>query len=126
MDYSTKLFKYRSAGVREYWLVDPDKNRIMVWNFEHEDAGDYTFSDSVKAGIYDDLSIDFLQLKTQDSHTDQRKSPADAGLFLCPVICKNFYFLYSVSPFPDIYCASFLEPNVIVSVLSTYCPLSAR
>lgn len=59
MDYSTKLFKYRSAGVREYWLVDPDKNRIMVWNFEHEDTGDYTFSDSVKAGIYDDLSIDF-------------------------------------------------------------------
>lgn len=59
MDYSTKLFKYCSAGVREYWLVDPDKNRIMVWNFEHEDTGDYTFSDSVKAGIYDDLSIDF-------------------------------------------------------------------
>lgn len=62
MDYSIKLFKYRSAGVREYWIVDPDKNRIMVWNFESEDTGDYTFSDSVKAGIYEDLSIDFGQL----------------------------------------------------------------
>ena len=30
MDYYTKLFKYRTAGVREYWLVDPDKNRILV------------------------------------------------------------------------------------------------
>lgn len=62
MDYFTKLFKYRTAGVREYWIVDPDKNRITVYNFEAEDTGDYTFSDSVKAGIYPDLSIDFGQL----------------------------------------------------------------
>ena len=36
MDYFTKLFKYRTADVREYWLVDPDKNRILVYNFESE------------------------------------------------------------------------------------------
>ena len=59
MDYYTKLFKYRTAGVREYWIVDPEKNRILVYNFESEDTGDYTFSDSVKSGIYEDLSIDF-------------------------------------------------------------------
>lgn len=59
MDYHTKLFKYRTAGVREYWLVDPDKNRIMVWNFETEDTSEYTFSDSVKSGIYPDLYINF-------------------------------------------------------------------
>lgn len=59
MDYSIKLFKYRSAGVREYWIVDPDKNRIMVWNFESEDTEEYTFTDSVKAGIYENLEIDF-------------------------------------------------------------------
>ncbi len=62
MDYYTKLFKYRTAGVREYWIVDPDKNRIMIWNFESEDTGEYTFSDSIKAGIYNDFSIDFSQL----------------------------------------------------------------
>ena len=33
MDYLTKLFKYRTAGVREYWIVDPEKNRITVYNF---------------------------------------------------------------------------------------------
>lgn len=62
MDYFTKLFKYRTAGVREYWLVDPDKNRILVYSFETEDTTEYSFSDSVRAGIYEDFSIDFSQL----------------------------------------------------------------
>lgn len=62
MDYFTKLFKYRTAGVREYWIVDPEKNRVLVYNFESEDTGDYTFSDSIKAGIYDDLYIDFSNI----------------------------------------------------------------
>lgn len=62
MDYYTKLFKYRTAGVREYWIVDPDKNRILVYNFESEDTGDYSFNDSVKAGIYPDFSIDFSDI----------------------------------------------------------------
>lgn len=62
MDYYTKLFKYHTAGVREYWIVDPDKNRILLYNFESEDTGDYTFSDSVKAGIHEDLHIDFSLL----------------------------------------------------------------
>ena len=62
MDYFTKLFKYRTAGVREYWLVDPDKNRILVYNFELEDTGDYSFSDSVQSGIYSDFAIDFSKL----------------------------------------------------------------
>ena len=62
MDYYTKLFKYRTAEVREYWIVDPEKNRITVYNFESEDTTEYTFADLVKAGIYEDLSIDFSQL----------------------------------------------------------------
>lgn len=62
MDYFTKLFKYRTAGVREYWIVDPDKDRILVYNFEAEDTGDYTFSDSIKAGIYDNLYINFSDI----------------------------------------------------------------
>ena len=61
MDYYIKLFKYRAAGIREYWIVDPDKNRIMIYNFDNEDTSDYTFSDIVKAGIYEDFSIDFSQ-----------------------------------------------------------------
>lgn len=62
MDYAIKLFKYRSAGVREYWIVDPEKNRIMVHNFVNEDIGEFSFTDNVPSGIYDSLSIDFSQL----------------------------------------------------------------
>lgn len=63
MDYFTKLFKYRSAGVREYWIVDPMKNRIMVYVFEEDIMEEYTFSDKVKVSIYDDLEIDFSEIE---------------------------------------------------------------
>ena len=63
MDCSTKLFKYRTAGVREYWIVDPAKERITVWDFENDDTADYTFKDKVKAGIYSDLYIDFGKME---------------------------------------------------------------
>ncbi|WP_394924167.1 Uma2 family endonuclease [uncultured Robinsoniella sp.] len=59
MDYYTKLFKYRTAGVREYWIVDASKNLITVYDFEHDDVGQYSFSDTIKAGIYNDLYLDF-------------------------------------------------------------------
>lgn len=62
MDYFTKLFKYRTAGVREYWIVDPEKDRILVYNFSNEKTGDYTFSDSVKVGIYEDFYINFADI----------------------------------------------------------------
>lgn len=62
MDYYTKLFKYRTAGVREYWLVDPEKNLILVYNFEKEYSEQYTLQDCVKSGIYEDLTIDFREI----------------------------------------------------------------
>lgn len=62
INYSTKLFKYYDSGVREYWIVDYLKNRIWVYDFEKENFGDYTFSDTVKVGIFDDLEINFSEL----------------------------------------------------------------
>lgn len=62
MDYYKKLFKYRTAGVREYWVVDYEKNRIMIYNFEDNIIGECTFSDKIKAGIYDDFEIDFSEI----------------------------------------------------------------
>lgn len=33
MDYYKKLLKYSTAGVREYWIVDFERNRITVYDF---------------------------------------------------------------------------------------------
>lgn len=62
MDYFVKLFKYRTAGVREYWIVDSDKDRILIYNFESEDTLEYSFSDTVKVNIYEDLLLDFSKM----------------------------------------------------------------
>ena len=53
MDYFRKLFKYNSAGVREYWIVDPIKELVTVYNFEQETMEQYAFGEDVPAGIYE-------------------------------------------------------------------------
>ena len=62
MDYSVKLFKYRTTGVREYWIVDPDKKRILVYDLESEDMNEYTFAQAVPSVIYAGFSIDFQKI----------------------------------------------------------------
>lgn len=62
MDYYRKLFKYRAAGVREYWIVDAERNLVTVYDFENDSAANYTFRDSVPAGIYPGFAIDFSAL----------------------------------------------------------------
>lgn len=57
MDYFTKLFKYRTAGVREYWIVDPAKEMVTVYRFEKETMEEYSFEEDVPAGIYEDFAI---------------------------------------------------------------------
>ncbi len=57
MDYFTKLFKYRTAGVREYWIVDPIKQRVTVYFFEKECVEEYPFGTDVPVGIYEDVTI---------------------------------------------------------------------
>lgn len=59
-DYITKLNLYSSAGVREYWIVDPQHGKIHVYNMEKDNftLNNYTFSDEIKAGIYKDFTID--------------------------------------------------------------------
>ena len=58
IDYFIKLFKYRTAGVKEYWIVDPDKNRVTVYNFATDDGGEYALTDEIPVGIFDgDLKI---------------------------------------------------------------------
>ncbi len=58
MDYGIKLFKYRTAGVREYWIVNPSMRTVNVYDFEN-DAGttQYSFDDKISVCIYKDFNI---------------------------------------------------------------------
>ncbi len=59
MDRKIKLFKYRTAGVREYWIVDPAERTVEVHHFSRDEEKTYTFQETVPAGIYEDFAIDF-------------------------------------------------------------------
>lgn len=62
-DYIVKLNKYQTAGVREYWIIDPEKKRIMVYKFETQDYDMYSFNDTIRVGIYPDLEINFSEME---------------------------------------------------------------
>ncbi len=64
MDYYTKLTLYRTAGVREYWIVDPQRQVILVYDMEHgEGPVIRSFNDSISVMIYPGFSVDFSLLK---------------------------------------------------------------
>ena len=66
MDYWVKLFKYRTAGVREYWIVNPMKSTVQVYSFEgEEDSMQFSFSDTIKSCIYEDLEIKISELLSE-------------------------------------------------------------
>ena len=63
-DMTIKKEKYKKAGVREYWMVDVENERIIVHRFEKGDIVNvYTFDDIVSVGIFDgDCMIDFVEI----------------------------------------------------------------
>lgn len=63
IDYTTKLFKYRSAGVREYWIVDEEKSRVMVYNFALDEMNEYSFSEDIPASLFNDFTIRISNLE---------------------------------------------------------------
>lgn len=58
MDYNIKNGIYAQAGVREYWIVDPVKERVTTYHYEVDAAPViHTFDQDIPIGIYDSLSI---------------------------------------------------------------------
>lgn len=65
-DMGIKLAKYINANVREYWIVDLEKERIIVYDIEHDiQTMVYTFDSQVPVGIWNgECVVDFAEIKT--------------------------------------------------------------
>lgn len=63
-DMYLKLQKYASAGVREYWMIDPECQKVIVYDLEHEAfPAIYGFKDVIPVRIFDsDCRIDFSEI----------------------------------------------------------------
>ena len=58
MDWILKLAQYRKAGVREYWIVDAQAQKVTVYRLEKGDMIEtYSFTERIPVGIYEDLEI---------------------------------------------------------------------
>ncbi|MCI8951252.1 MAG: Uma2 family endonuclease [Lachnospiraceae bacterium] len=63
MDYIIKNALYSEAGVREYWIIDPQKETSLVYCF-NEDAAPtmYPFRTPIPFGLFPDLSVTISNL----------------------------------------------------------------
>ena len=66
-DIVIKHRKYKEAGVREYWVVMPEKQLVLVYNFDKKsgalDPIEYTFKDKIPVGIWDGkCEVDFNEI----------------------------------------------------------------
>lgn len=63
-DYTKKLSKYMGAGVREYWILDPYQQKLIVYFFESEACpAIYGLNEPVPMGIYGgELMIEFSHI----------------------------------------------------------------
>ena len=69
-DCILKLHKYQAAGCGEYWIVDPEHERVTVYRFRDKVLLDapiqYTFQDQIAVAMSDDqLIIDFAKIRRQ-------------------------------------------------------------
>lgn len=64
LDTGLKLNKYKGAGVSEYWIVDPGKQSVTVYDFAGGTETEYSFSDRIPVAMTGgDLVVDFAKIK---------------------------------------------------------------
>lgn len=61
-DCLLKLNKYQNAGVREYWIVDGERELVQVYNFERNKVFAYGFRDQIRSGMFEDLVVTFTEI----------------------------------------------------------------
>ena len=66
-DFLLKTYKYCAAGVKEYWLADPEKRKVWVCDFVKDPEGveraEYSFTDKIPIALSGGAcSIDFARI----------------------------------------------------------------
>jgi len=52
------MIKYQKAGVREYWIVDPELRIVSVYYFDdHSKSGRYQYEDTITSNVLEGLEI---------------------------------------------------------------------
>ncbi len=66
-DMLIKPGKYSASGVREYWIVDIEQMRVIVYDLEHDgNLSIYGFDSSIPVGIYDgQCKVNFAEIYEQ-------------------------------------------------------------
>ena len=63
MDYISKLSLYREAGVREYWICDPQRERVLAYRFGAPAVMDtYAFTQTVPAMALPGFEVNFGEI----------------------------------------------------------------
>lgn len=75
-DSVIKLNKYLNAGVREYWMIDPDMKKVIVYDFENEEYPViYGFDAKVPVRIWNgECEVDFAKVYEHVKFLYERKS----------------------------------------------------
>ena len=66
-DYIYKFRKYQQAGVREYWIVDPEKKSAQVYVLENDRYVAYVYdeNDRIPVSVLKDCEIDLQAVFTE-------------------------------------------------------------
>ena len=75
-DAFVKLNKYQNAGVREYWMIDAQKQKVIVYDFEHDEYPViYGFDAKVPVQIWDgEAKIDCAEVYNHIKFLYERES----------------------------------------------------
>lgn len=79
IDNILKMRKYAAAGVKEYWIVDPAKRKVLTYNFQEGDwPSIYGFEDKIPVHIFPEpWEMDFSEIYNYIKFMYEKPDPDD-------------------------------------------------